>query len=223
MPLRRTFTPTTTSAKSRQSPLTMSADDIYKVVRLTDKIGDAFPDLRTRTRDEHNSWAVSPDNDLKILLGGSLEDGDGRADETLAIMKHADPGLLSTDPYDKVGLYDQEATKIETWRLVLRTDEILPNALFMIWCVDKQNSLDLRMKTRPAHVQWWKDSKRQGIIGPFLSTDQSPKGSLLLCTASDLEDAKDFAASDPYAKAGLFQSVDVKLFTKAIENNKLIK
>ena len=35
----------------------------------------------------------------------------------LAIMKRADPGLLSNDPYDKVGLYDQEATTIETWRL----------------------------------------------------------------------------------------------------------
>ena len=73
-------------------------------------------------------------------------------------------------------------------------------------------SLDLRLSTRPAHLAYLESQGARLITaGPLLSDDgQTPLGSLLLFEAESRADAEAFAAGDPYAGAGLFESVAIR-------------
>jgi uncharacterized protein YciI len=85
--------------------------------------------------------------------------------------------------------------------------------LFAIVCQDKPASLDLRLATRPTHIEYL-DSQVAAIVqgGPVLDAEGKPCGSVLLIEAADQAAAEAFAAADPYAKAGLFGSVSVRPF-----------
>lgn len=85
--------------------------------------------------------------------------------------------------------------------------------LFAFLCQDKPDSLQVRMDTRPEHIEWLNEINATGTLtfaGPFLGSDGKPNGSLVVVKAETIEDAKAISAADPYAKAGLFESVDVR-------------
>jgi uncharacterized protein YciI len=87
--------------------------------------------------------------------------------------------------------------------------------LFTIYCLDKPDALELRMATRPAHIEYLDRFNDQLVYGgPLLGDDGKALGSLLIVEASDLAEATAFAEADPYAKAGLFQSVTIKATSK---------
>ncbi|MEO0359215.1 MAG: YciI family protein [Pseudomonadota bacterium] len=88
--------------------------------------------------------------------------------------------------------------------------------LFAVVTKDKPNHLDLRMETRPAHVDFLKSSPNLKMAGPFLNADGDMCGSLLVIEADDLQAAQDWAAKDPYALAGLFEIVTVQAWNKVI-------
>lgn len=93
--------------------------------------------------------------------------------------------------------------------------------LFAVICADKPAHLNLRMETRPAHVEWLNGLNAAGALkigGPFLDADGKPCGSMLLIAAADLEAAKAIAAEDPYAKAGLFANVEIKPYNWVFNN-----
>lgn len=82
--------------------------------------------------------------------------------------------------------------------------------LYSIVCVDKPNSVDLRMELRPAHVEHLKaHASKLLIAGPHLDDGGSPVGSLLVFEADTKEAVDAFAEGDPYATGGLFQSVTI--------------
>jgi uncharacterized protein YciI len=80
-----------------------------------------------------------------------------------------------------------------------------------IVCKDKANSLDLRMSTRAAHLTYLENSGVTLLFGgPLLADDaQTPIGSLFIGDFENLEAAKRFSSGDPYALAGLFESVTI--------------
>ncbi len=82
---------------------------------------------------------------------------------------------------------------------------------FAILNHDKPGSLDLRMKVRETHLTFLRGlGTRLMTAGPILSDDgQTPIGSLVIVEAEDLAAARQLAADDPYAKAGLFASSTV--------------
>ncbi len=85
--------------------------------------------------------------------------------------------------------------------------------LFAITCTDKPGALELRMATRPAHLEHLKaNEKSLVLVGPLLDAEGKPAGSLLVVEADDREAAEAFANADPYAKAGLFESVVIRPF-----------
>jgi len=86
---------------------------------------------------------------------------------------------------------------------------------FAIYCVDKANSIDLRMATRPAHLEYI-DTKPITIVlaGPLLGADGSMRGSLFIVEADDIVQALRFSEADPYRKAGLFERVEINGFRK---------
>ena len=56
------------------------------------------------------------------------------------------------------------------------------------------------------------------MAGPFLDAEGKPNGSLVIVSAETIEAAKAIADSDPYTKAGLFESVEVKPFNWVFNN-----
>jgi len=90
--------------------------------------------------------------------------------------------------------------------------------IFALICHDKPNSLELRMKTREAHLAYARDARAKILLGgPLLSDNgQIMRGSLILIEAPDLAAAKQFAANDPYGKAGLFESVEIRPWRKVL-------
>jgi uncharacterized protein YciI len=83
--------------------------------------------------------------------------------------------------------------------------------LFHISCIDKADSLQLRLDTRADHLTYLEGFNDRILFGgPRLGADgETPDGSVLIVDFEDKAAAEDFAAGDPYAKAGLFQSVTI--------------
>ena len=88
---------------------------------------------------------------------------------------------------------------------------------FAITCKDKPGRLEVRQKTRPAHVDYLAAfGERVLIAGPLLGDDGQPNGSLIVVDLEDMAAAKAFSADDPYAKAGLFANVAIAAWRKSI-------
>lgn len=83
-------------------------------------------------------------------------------------------------------------------------------------CIDKPDHLQLRVENRPAHLQHIQDSGVVEMAGPFLDAEGGMCGSLVVLNVETLDQAKAWAEADPYAKAGLFQSVEVREWKKVI-------
>lgn len=83
-------------------------------------------------------------------------------------------------------------------------------------CIDKPNQLHIRQENRPAHLDHINSSGVVEMAGPFLNEAGEMTGSLVILNVDDLAAARDWAAEDPYAKAGLFQSVDIREWKKVI-------
>ncbi|MFB2566869.1 YciI-like protein [Rhizobium sp. IMFF44] len=93
--------------------------------------------------------------------------------------------------------------------------------LFAFVCKDKPGHLNVRMDTRPAHLEHLNKLNAEGTLkmaGPFLDADGKPNGSLVVVKAESAEAAKAIADADPYTKAGLFESVEIKPFNWVFNN-----
>jgi uncharacterized protein YciI len=89
--------------------------------------------------------------------------------------------------------------------------------LFAAICLDKPNSLEVRLSTRPAHLAFLEaHAPRIKLGGPFLDAEERPIGSLLILECADLATAKALLDEDPYARAGLFANVEVKPFRRVV-------
>jgi uncharacterized protein YciI len=85
--------------------------------------------------------------------------------------------------------------------------------LFALLCKDKSGHLQVRLDNRPAHVEFLNGLNAEGKLafaGPFLDADGKPNGSLVVIDVADSAAAEALAAADPYAKAGLFEAVDIR-------------
>ena len=93
--------------------------------------------------------------------------------------------------------------------------------LFAFLCTDKTGALQVRLDTRPEHVDYLKGLNEAGKLafaGPFLDADGKPNGSLVVVKAETIEEARTMAENDPYAKAGLFETVEVKAWNWVFNN-----
>jgi uncharacterized protein YciI len=91
--------------------------------------------------------------------------------------------------------------------------------LFALICTDKTGHVDLRMKVRPDHLGYLKElGDAVKAAGPFTDDAGTPTGSLVIIEAADRAAAEVMAARDPYALAGLFQSVEIRPWKWLIKN-----
>ncbi len=87
--------------------------------------------------------------------------------------------------------------------------------LFAVICRDKPGALQTRLDTREAHLAFLKGFEGLRMAGPLIEEGEM-RGSLLVIEAGSLEEARSWAAGDPYKAAGLFASVDVVEWNKVI-------
>lgn len=91
--------------------------------------------------------------------------------------------------------------------------------LFALICTDKPGHLDTRLAARPDHLAFLTGlGDAMKGAGPFLGADEKPNGSLVIIEAADMAAAQAIAARDPYAVAGLFQSVEIRPWKWLIKN-----
>ena len=90
---------------------------------------------------------------------------------------------------------------------------------------DVENSLPIRARVREAHLARMKallDEGRVLIAGPHPAVDSPDPGeagftgSLVVVDFPSLEDARAWAAADPYVDAGVYRSYVVKPFKKVL-------
>lgn len=91
---------------------------------------------------------------------------------------------------------------------------------YLIYAVDKPNSAKLRADTRDVHLKYLDDNKNLLLAAGALIDDDGTGGnaSVLIVDTDDRAEAEAFAAGDPFAKAGLFQSSTVTRWRKAFFN-----
>jgi len=88
--------------------------------------------------------------------------------------------------------------------------------LFALICTDKSDSHALRLANRDAHLA---HIAQTGVVvqaGPFLDGAEAMIGSLVILDVADRAAAADWAANDPYAKAGLFEDVQIHRWKKVV-------
>ena len=84
--------------------------------------------------------------------------------------------------------------------------------LYALICTDKPGSLAIRKTNRPEHVAYLESLGDALVLaGPFTEADgETSNGSLIIIEAASLQAAKEIAAGDPFAKASLFASVEIR-------------
>lgn len=88
---------------------------------------------------------------------------------------------------------------------------------YMLYALDKPNALPLRKDTREDHLTYVR-SKRDMVktAGPLLDGKGDMIGSLMILEAESLEAVREFNTDDPYTRAGLFESVEIRPFAWGI-------
>jgi uncharacterized protein YciI len=96
---------------------------------------------------------------------------------------------------------------------------------YVIHALDREGSLEARMAARPAHLERVRVLIEQGrllVAGPMPkidSPDPGPagfSGSTIIAEFDSLEDAREWMDSDPYVQAGVYETVDVRPFIRAL-------
>lgn len=83
-------------------------------------------------------------------------------------------------------------------------------------CRDKPGALQTRLDNRAAHLDYIRATGVVEMGGPFLDDQGQMTGSLLVLDVASVDEARTWAASDPYALAGLFDSVTIQEWKKVI-------
>ncbi|MCX2725158.1 YciI family protein [Roseibium salinum] len=91
--------------------------------------------------------------------------------------------------------------------------------LYALICTDKPGALQTRLDNRAAHLEFLNglgDSLK--AAGPFLDDDGNMTGSLVVIEASSRDEILAISQEDPYAGAGLFESVEIRPWNWAVKN-----
>ena len=87
--------------------------------------------------------------------------------------------------------------------------------MFAVICTDKPGALDVRKENREAHLAYIEETGIVAQAGPLI-VDGEMAGSLVILDVEDLADAHAWAEADPYAQAGIFESVELVEWKKVI-------
>ena len=86
---------------------------------------------------------------------------------------------------------------------------------FVLICRDRPGALQTRLDNRAAHLAYVDETGVVSIAGPLIRDGQMA-GSLVILSVESRAEAEAWAAGDPYAKAGLFESVEIEEWKRVI-------
>ena len=90
--------------------------------------------------------------------------------------------------------------------------------MFVVHCKDKPGAMQIRLDNRAAHLAFLQSYPANVVMaGPVLTDDrQAMIGSVLIVDFADRAALDAFLDNDPYGKAGLFDSITVLPWKKAL-------
>lgn len=88
--------------------------------------------------------------------------------------------------------------------------------LYVLICSDRPGSAETRRANREAHLAYIRETGVVAEAGPFLDAAGEMVGSLIVLDVDTRAAAEDWAANDPYARAGLFEKVEIRAWKKVI-------
>lgn len=85
---------------------------------------------------------------------------------------------------------------------------------YIVYSVDKEDSLHIRQAARDDHLAWLKTPSDVTLLiaGPWLDDNNVMRGSLLIVEADHKNTVLEWLSHDPYKAAGLTASVMVKAY-----------
>jgi hypothetical protein len=96
---------------------------------------------------------------------------------------------------------------------------------YAIYSSDSSNSLEQRLARRPEHRARLEVLLQEGrllLAGPRPAIDAADpgpagySGSLIVASFDSLEEAREWAAADPYVAAGVYEKVEVSPFVRVM-------
>ncbi len=93
-------------------------------------------------------------------------------------------------------------------------------AYFVIMCIDKPGVEEKRKQAMKAHIEYLSSNPIKIVLsGPLMSDDgEHIVGSLFLVEADGRASVEKFQQGDPLLEADLWQSVEVRVFNKRVDN-----
>lgn len=88
--------------------------------------------------------------------------------------------------------------------------------LIALMARDKSGALQTRKDNRDAHLAYIDATGVVAQAGPLLDEAGEMCGSLIILEVADMDAAQAWADNDPYAKAGLFESVTLTRWKRVI-------
>ena len=95
--------------------------------------------------------------------------------------------------------------------------------LFVVTCTDQEGTVEKRLATRPQHLarlEKLADEGRVIVAGAMPKDGNNPQagfyGSTLILDFESREALDEWLADEPFLKEGIYASIDVKPFNKAL-------
>lgn len=88
--------------------------------------------------------------------------------------------------------------------------------LVALFARDKDGALQIRKDNRQAHLNYIEATGVVTQAGPLLNEAAEMCGSLVILDVANMDAARNWADNDPYAQAGLFDSVTLIEWKKVI-------
>ena len=91
---------------------------------------------------------------------------------------------------------------------------------FTVYCLDHPHMVERRLENYDAHKAYLQTSPIATLVsGPLTTLDgQTMIGSFFLYEAEHIEQVRDFVKDDPFNKAKIWQSIDIRPFIKRVDN-----
>ena len=91
---------------------------------------------------------------------------------------------------------------------------------YVIHCLDYPGAIQRRLDHYDAHKAYLGAAVIKTVIsGPLMADDETTMiGSCFVVEAAGLDEVRAFNAADPFAKAGLWQTVSIRPFLKRVDN-----
>jgi uncharacterized protein YciI len=90
----------------------------------------------------------------------------------------------------------------------------------VVHCLDKPDALPVRLENYEAHKAYLASGKVATVIsGPLLADDlETMIGSMFIFEADTIDDVVAFNREDPFAKAGVWETVSIRPFLMRVDN-----